>query len=199
MLPYFSKDELKDILIATFVLGVAFAYGSFNGILGLLTGTVIMTIILFFSFIPHELAHKYVAIKYGYYARYVKWDWGLLLTLLMSLLTHGRFLIAVNGAVMIYQTAAKPISSEENAKISMAGPLTNMAFAIIFLLLSSIVKAGAIHTIFYYIAFINAILAVFNLLPIPPLDGSKIFWYSIPLWLVIFLSSVGIYHFVSVL
>ncbi len=197
MLPYFSKDELKDILIATLVLGFAFAYGSYSG-LSLLLGTAIMTTILIFSFIPHELAHKYIAIKYGYYARYVKWDWGLFLTLLMALVTHGKFLIAINGAVTIY-SGTRQMGSEENAKISMAGPVTNMIFATVFLILAILLKSGTIHWILYNIAFVNAILAVFNLLPIPPLDGSKIFWYSIPLWLVVFLSSVGLYHFINVL
>jgi Zn-dependent protease len=60
--------------------------------------------------------------------------------------------------------------------VSLAGPATNMIIAVLgAFALRSI--AGMIpygNSIFVYIIYINIVLAIFNLLPIPPLDGSKI-------------------------
>jgi Zn-dependent protease len=55
--------------------------------------------------------------------------------------------------------------------VSLAGPLSNLIFAIISAILLRFIPFG----IFLYFIQINLMLGVFNLLPIPPLDGSKIF------------------------
>lgn len=66
---------------------------------------------------------------------------------------------------------------------ALAGPLSNIILAFIFLIPFRILNlAGADITgvwfldLFYYIIFINLLLAAFNILPIPPLDGFKIFY-----------------------
>lgn len=65
--------------------------------------------------------------------------------------------------------------------VSLAGPLSNLSLAIIcsFLLrfFSPLTLAG---NIFFYLILINVSLFVFNLLPIPPLDGSKVFLNLLP-------------------
>jgi Zn-dependent protease len=64
------------------------------------------------------------------------------------------------------------------ALVSLAGPATNLIFAIIlsvFLrILLGIFPGGSFFTLFYYLISFNVILAVFNLIPIHPLDGGKI-------------------------
>ncbi len=60
-------------------------------------------------------------------------------------------------------------------KVSLAGPASNLLVALIFSLLirTSIFSAG-FYQFFQIVIFYNIILAVFNLIPIPPLDGSHI-------------------------
>ena len=73
------------------------------------------------------------------------------------------------------------------ALVALAGPLSNLIMAIVFLLLRWVFWANGnsdftviLTYFFYYAAYINVSLAVFNLLPIPPLDGSRIATVLIP-------------------
>ncbi|MBS4023080.1 MAG: site-2 protease family protein [Dethiobacter sp.] len=68
--------------------------------------------------------------------------------------------------------------------VGLAGPLTNFLLAFVIALLLAVVPALYVHSVvreiiitaFWY----NALLGVFNLLPVPPLDGSKVFAYLLP-------------------
>lgn len=70
------------------------------------------------------------------------------------------------------------------AKVAAAGPAMNIALALIFATLIRLAEPLALNTTFLslasYIVFINILLAFFNLLPIPPLDGSKIISAVLP-------------------
>jgi len=56
--------------------------------------------------------------------------------------------------------------------VSVAGPLTNILLAVVFALLSRLIPdTSLLYSAVIQIVFINVILAFFNLLPIPPLDG----------------------------
>jgi Zn-dependent protease len=173
----FSKKEIKDIIYSTLAIGFVFAWGNNFTILKF----IIMSIIVALSFIPHELAHKYVATKYNCFAEYQMWKIGLIIAIVMVVVLGFTFIAP--GAVVIYSSYHDRygmrhvnLTSKQNAFISAAGPATNLLVALLFLPLAGI------NAIFYTIVYINSFLALFNLLPIPPLDGSKIIWYNILLW-----------------
>jgi len=68
------------------------------------------------------------------------------------------------------------------ALVAAAGPLSNILLAVVFGLLIRFgsVFGPAATEIFTLVVFINLILAIFNLVPIPPLDGSKILFAILP-------------------
>lgn len=67
--------------------------------------------------------------------------------------------------------------------VSLAGPFSNIVFAVVFGILgwvASLVGLYALFTLLYYGVLINLVLAFFNLLPIPPLDGSHVLEAYLP-------------------
>ncbi len=128
------------------------------------------------GFVLHELAHRAVAKHYGAQAHYEAWTWGLLLALLMAL-TFG-FVFAAPGAVYIY---GRRLTQEQDGLIALAGPLTNLVLALLFILLMP--ALGSVATLG---AKVNLFLGFFNLIPIFPMDGQKVYAWSKPAWLAAF-------------
>jgi Zn-dependent protease len=139
------------------------------------------------GFILHELAHRNTAKRYGCNAYYQVWWWGILLALAVAILTQGQFIFAALGAVYISPMVSSTMFDSNAMKrafgiISLAGPSMNLILAITFYVLS---YAGGIFVDAAGIGIlINLWLAAFNLLPIPPFDGSKIFNWSKPVWAI---------------
>lgn len=67
----------------------------------------------------------------------------------------------------------------DNLTVSLAGPMSNLALAIIFglVLRFTHMDSGIIYKLFFIIIFYNLVFMIFNLIPIPPLDGSKIYGF----------------------
>lgn len=180
----FSRDELKDIGISMIAISVIFCLPD----IGLFHWYFIAVIV---AFLFHELAHRFVAIHFGCTAFYKMWRDGLLLGLFLALpclLGMGCFKFVAPGAVMIYPYSLNMwryrivrLTKREIGLISLAGPAVNIFFAVLFRILSGISPI----VLFEFLASISAWLAFFNLLPVPPLDGSKVFAWNIWIWLVL--------------
>lgn len=152
--------------------------------------------ILVFSAILHEIAHGLVAEKLGDpTARllgrltlnpipHIDPVMTIIVPLMLFILTQGSFIFG----------GAKPVPvdpfnlrepKKDMALVSLAGPLTNflVAFsaALVFNLLEPFLGGNLfLIKIFEYVVSINLILGIFNLIPFPPLDGSKVFAMLLP-------------------
>ena len=173
-MPVFSKTEIRDIAIAVLVLTAAFTIIFFRTKLfsddpGINTACwfLVSFMMVILSFMLHEMGHKFTAQKFGAWSEFRMYPLGLGLCLIMSVF---GFLFAAPGAVYIRGY----ITDEMNGKISIAGPAVNIVISAISLILCAIIGHGMSASIFYLLGYMNAFLALFNLLPIPPLDGSKI-------------------------
>ena len=174
-MPMFSRIELRDIAIAVAVLTASFTIifsrrwrlFSDDVLMNALWWVLVSFIMVMSSFILHELAHKFTAQKFGAWSEFRMYPTGLILCLIMSVV---GFLFAAPGAVYIRGY----ITDEMNGKISIAGPAVNIGISTVALILCFIIGKGLSADIFFLLAYMNAFLAVFNLLPIPPLDGSKV-------------------------
>ena len=184
----FTGKEIRDLIISFIVIALGFTILYSNGDYSHVT--LIFPIVMIgvgAGFIFHELGHKFVAMHYGYYAEYELWPTGLLIALASSFF---GFIFAAPGAVVIY---SQGMDEKTNGLISIAGPLVNIALGLIFfLILGSLgnyayTETGAIVQLICVLGTrINFFLAAFNLLPIPPLDGSKVMSWSVPIWLITF-------------
>jgi len=172
-------QELLHILVSVITISLAFTIfrDDFTPDLFLVILITVGT-----AFILHELGHRFVAVAYGAKAEYRAWSSGLFLALAMAFLTRGQFVFAAPGAVYIY---GQHLTAEQNGKIALAGPLVNLLLALFFLaaMAFSFLPATLAGTGF----MINVFLGAFNMLPIPPLDGSKVAEWSRTVWLSFFL------------
>ena len=82
------------------------------------------------------------------------------------------------------------IDQKRNGIISLAGPAVNLVLGALFIGLL-FVTGGRLHAIIYLLAHFNVFLALFNLIPIPPLDGSKIVKWNIPVYLTMVAAGVA--------
>jgi Zn-dependent protease len=176
----FSKKEIFQILIAMVVLTIAFSfafmtYPPLSHLDEILTYLPLSFIAIATAFFCHEMAHKYVGQKFGYWSEFRMYPLGLLLALFLGIFTG--FVFAAPGAVQIF---GKP-NKDEIGKISIAGPSTNLLLGLIFFGMWFI-SNGMISSIFYYVSYINVFLALFNLIPFGPLDGLKIFRWKKGVW-----------------
>jgi Zn-dependent protease len=188
--------ELRDLVISALVLALAFGIalsGGFRafqqpGILVPVIGMALIAVSL--GFIFHELGHRLVARKFNYFAEYVMWPTGLMIALGSSLF---GFIFAAPGAVMIYPKATvlgtSSPSSEKAGLISLAGPVTNICLALVFLLLDNIQSS----LLFTLGAQVNTWLALFNLVPFGPLDGAKILMWNKGIWLITIAVAGGLF------
>ena len=192
----FTRNEIRDLIISFIVIALGFSIlycnRDYNQIIFLFP---IVMIGVGAGFIFHELGHKFTAMHYGYWAEYQLWPTGLVIALLSSFF---GFIFAAPGAVYIYSNG---MLEEENGIVSLAGPAVNIVLGLLFygilMSLGPITdEAGYIIALICLLGTrINFFLAAFNLLPIPPLDGSKVMSWSIPVWLIAFIISAGLVLF----
>jgi len=194
----FDREELKDILAAVLILTAAFSLIYYRDIVfprtafgySILFGLALLTVLT--AFLMHEMAHRYVAKRLGGYGRFRIWLLGAMLALVTSAL---GLLFAAPGAVYI----SGIYSPEANGKVSLAGPATNMILAGIFYVVYTVLSHFTSYAfLFGFVGALNSWYAVFNLLPIPPLDGSKVLHWDRSIFIIaisvaVILNIPGIY------
>lgn len=145
--------------------------------------------VVFCTLPVHEYAHAFVADKLGDKTARLSGR------LTLNPMAH----IDILGAIMILFVGfgyAKPVPVNprnfKNPKKGMAltalsGPFSNILMAVVFMFLSNVLSlfgsslfVQAFYVFFSFAASINIGLAVFNLIPIPPLDGSRVLELLIP-------------------
>ncbi|MHA2276889.1 MAG: site-2 protease family protein [Candidatus Kariarchaeaceae archaeon] len=178
-------SEFQQLLIAWLVLGFCF---SVSGLFNLKNFPLIFIsslIAVGAGFIGHELAHKFIAQRYGWKAGFRLWPQGLLLALFIAVISRGLFIFAAPGAVYLVPKSIGYTISQSKREfgiVSLSGPLMNLVFASIFRALSLISVFSILSTISFYGLFVNLFLAAINMIPFPPLDGTKIFSWNKLIW-----------------
>jgi Zn-dependent protease len=152
--------------------------------------TAIIILVVFYSIILHEISHALVSYWLGDDTakrmgrlslnplKHIDWFGTVILPLIMYFTA---------GVIWGY---AKPVPlnpyNYKNMKTgtglaALAGPVSNLLIAIVFALFYHLSAGGQIIPyICYNIVFLNLLLAFFNLIPIPPLDGSKVLGMLLP-------------------
>jgi Zn-dependent protease len=186
-----SPKELKHLgIAAALVIGIGFSIGLYGNLFGGFFPTwswgmmALFAAFMTVSFLTHEIAHKIMAQKAGMWAEFRLTTWGAVLTLVSVFLP---FKMISPGAMMIGGTVP---SGKDMLKISIAGIITNMIYASVFLGLGFAFSSSPYFAVLFFVAYINAFMAIFNLLPFGILDGYKIFSLNKLVWVLTFIPSV---------
>lgn len=148
--------------------------------------SLLLVLIFVISFMLHEIGHKLSAKYYGLWAEFRLSYLGVLVTVISIFTPFVK--IVSPGSVLVYGWADKEIIG----RISLFGPLTNIALSIIFLVLGLLNLGGSLYRIVYLWGFmINAYIALFNLIPFSILDGAKIFRWNRYVWAILFAVAVA--------
>jgi len=175
----FTSREIRDLIISMVIITVLFAYIFSGRTLPSFSLIVVTFIAVGLGFILHELAHKFMAMRYGFWAEYRLWVEGLIFAIITAAL---GFLFVAPGAVYIH---GEYISREQNGKISASGPATNLILAGLFFLLLYYFPSGELVTTIGVLGFyVNSFLAMINLIPISMLDGAKIIRWNPIIWVI---------------
>ena len=151
-------------------------------------------IVLIFSVMIHEISHGVMAERLGDPTardagrltlnplKHID-PFGSIFLPLLLVVAHSPFVIGWAKPVPYDPRYLKNPKSGA-AKIAAAGPLSNFLIAIIFSVLLRVLPSPALSEQFQLlvsiIIFMNVLLAIFNLIPIPPLDGSKVLYAFMP-------------------
>ncbi len=209
----FSRTELYQLGVAVLLLSGAFTvanltpvYGGGSYLLSFFSNTAEGVGFIFLAALLsvgtgvglHEVMHKVTAERYGHWAEFRYSLRGLVMAFLFAFL---GFIFGAPGATYI----SGAVTREQNGRISAAGPLTNILlglafFGLVVALTPSAVVAGFFMTtlagyawlLFIDAASINLILAGFNMIPIMPLDGAKVWYWNKGVWVALILVIVGI-------
>lgn len=160
-------------------------------ILGLLSSSLTEILarvfVLFTAISVHEFAHGYVAYKLG--DPTAKYSGRLTLNPLSHLDPIGAICMALFGFGWAKPVPVNPMyfkdRKKDNALVALAGPVSNIILAFLSAILTALYYAfvlmkfdnfitGFFFTVLMQLAVVNISFAVFNLIPFPPLDGSKI-------------------------
>ena len=142
---------------------------------------VLLAVLLLYSVILHELAHGWVAWRMG--DPTAKWLGRLTLNPLRHLDPIGSLMLLIIGfgwakpVPVNLENIPAPQRRRGLILVSAAGVTANILIAFAALLLWRLLApqpGGLLYSVLYLLASINILLAAFNLIPIPPLDGTKI-------------------------
>ena len=208
MLERISRRERYDLIIAWLAISIAFSL-AFTGGVGVWMGspfqqTTLRTYLVYLvlsmitvgtGFVLHELAHKFTAMRYGYWAEFRKDKLMLLVAVVLAALIGVVF--AAPGATMISGTG---VTRKQNGTISAAGPLTNIVlcipFALILLVSSSLDPDIPSRTLLSLVGMVglqvNAMIAAFNMLPVSVLDGRKVLAWNPVVFILLIVAAFGI-------
>ena len=184
----FTKYEIRGLIIA--ILAVAFiisfdkwggekfdfAVGFFNLITALL--------IVGLSMLVHDAGQRIWGLAIGYKIEFKMWSFGLILGLIVAFLNNGRIpylWIILPGTFMLHHLAGHRlgffrygINIIGQAMTALAGPLFTLMLIILLKILNSFFPSALITEAIRF----NIIYNITNMLPIPVLDGGKIFFGS---------------------
>ncbi|MAE42291.1 hypothetical protein CMO93_00855 [Candidatus Woesearchaeota archaeon] len=182
----FTPSEIRGLIIAIIVIAFIISFSEWGagdaanlslGFFNFFNSILIVAL----SFLVHISAQRIWSLGTGYRLEWKMWGFGLLAGLIVVFLTNGKFWLILPGGFIVHHLAGHrlgwfryDINWWAVGLIAVMGPLASIIIAILFKALS----AAAVNSLIQKLIMFNIAYALYSLLPIPPLDGSKTFYGS---------------------
>jgi len=182
----FTQEELRALAIGVILTAFMFSFNDWGdttfslgeGLRNLLNAVLIALL----TFIVHQSAQRIVALSVGFKIEYRIWMYGLIIGLALTIVSRGKLWFFAPGGIIAYHLVGHRIGSFRYGlnywplgMIGLVGPLSNLVLAMLFKLL---LLLSPTNTLLQSAMVFNIWFALFTILPIPPLDGSHLFFSS---------------------
>ena len=175
----FSRKEVLwlavSVLIMTFIFSFNDGADEFNGsqyFLNILLGMIAIVV----AVVIHEIAHRIAAANLGYRVEYKPFFIGLVAGLVLTIMSNGYVIFLAYSSFYLDIMEKHRLGYFrhylgyfDNGKVAVVGPLANLLAAIVFKTFAFMPEA-----LVSKLVLVNALFAIYNILPIPPLDGAHV-------------------------
>ncbi len=182
----FNENEIKGFIITALILAFCLSFKQWGPSQqpDILYGTrnlINMFLIVSLALLVKIIAQKIYALHIGFNVEYSMWLYGLLLCLMLVFASRGNLFFIATGSIIIHFMPGHRLGYFRYGLnyfamgvVALMGPLANIVLALILRILQPFVASNLVHSAI----LVNIYFAIFSMLPIPPLDGSKILYAS---------------------
>ncbi|MEK6828492.1 MAG: hypothetical protein AABX78_04020, partial [Nanoarchaeota archaeon] len=181
----FTTHELRGLIIAILIVAFIISFKEWGttsfdltfGLYNLFNAILIVAL----SILIHDFGQRIWGLAIGYRIEFKMWAFGLLAALIIAFISNGNLWLIVPSGFMLHHIAGHrlgwfryDINYFGQAMVALAGPLFTLMLIILLKSLNSLFPNPLIQKAIIF----NVVYAITSLLPIPPLDGSKIYFGS---------------------
>ena len=181
----FTHHELRGLIIATLAIAFVISFKDWGptsfdfqvGLYNLFNAILIVAL----SILVHDAGQRLWGLAIGYRVEFRMWTFGLIGALIVAFVSNGNLWLIVPSGFLLHHLAGHRlgwfrygINYFGQAMVALAGPLFTLMLVIFLKVLNIFSPSQLIHKAIIF----NVIYAITSLLPVPPLDGSKIYFGS---------------------
>ena len=181
----FTSYELRGLIISILVIAFIISFKEWgittfdykSGLYNFLNAVLIVAL----SILVHDTGQRLWSLAIGYRLEFKMWTFGLVIALIIAFLSNGNLWLIVPAGFMLHHLAGPRlgwfrygINYLGQAMVALAGPL----FTLMLIILLKVLGAFSANPLIQKAIIFNVVYAITSLMPIPPLDGSKIYFGS---------------------
>ncbi len=181
----FTHYELRGLIISILIIAFIISFKEWGktgfdfveGLYNLFNAILIVAL----SILIHDMGQRLCGLAIGYRVEFKLWSFGLLIALIITFLSNGNLWLIVPGGFILHLLAGHRlgwfrynINYFGQAMVALAGPL----FTLMLIILLKMLSVFSTNPLIQKAVIFNVVYVITSLLPVPPLDGSKIYFGS---------------------
>lgn len=181
----FSPSELRGFIISILVLSFIISFREWgkdrfsltSGLFNWFNAALIVTLVL----IVYNFVQRIAGLSMGYNAEYKMWLTGLLIGLVFAFVSRGRIWVLLPGGILIHHLAGHRLGHFryglnyfQHGMVAVAGTVALISLAALFKIVNTFVYSSLLDKLIVFCI----VFAIYDILPIPPLTGSRLFFGS---------------------